>query len=315
MTDAQVQTMKETRLIWRGIVAMSHLSVWSAPGNGGKTSLAKFAAGELAADGFTVLFFQEDASAGDLPGLHQHAKDCGYSLLNSTLANQAPEDQIEVLRDLVSSAADLSEYVMFFDTLKKYTDLMSKSGAREFFKMMRSLTQRGATVVLLGHTNKHKDTSGKLIFEGVGDVRNDVDELLYIEATDKDAGGIVTLTIKPDKVRCVVTEASFTLDTKTMQVTACDSVVDVASILEHKRRQKEDPPVIEAIRTALARGGMTITALVDTVTKQGFNRRQVRDVVDRYSSTHPADPEAIWIETFMKINNARHIGLKPRATR
>ena len=32
----------------------------------------------------------------------------------------------------------------------------------------------GATIVLLGHTNKHVGLDGKLIFEGVADVRNDV---------------------------------------------------------------------------------------------------------------------------------------------
>lgn len=316
VTDEQVQAMKETRLIWRDIIAMSHLSVWSAPGNGGKTSLAKFAAGELAADRFTVLFFQEDASAGDLPGLHQHAKEHGYRLLNSTLAGSAPEDQIKVLRALVSNSADLSEWVMFFDTLKKYTDLMSKGGARSFFQMMRSMTQRGATVVLLGHTNKHKGVDGKLIFEGVGDVRNDVDEMLYIEATDKDAAGVVTLTIKPDKVRCAVKEASFTLDTRTMEVTPCDSVVDVASILETQRRAADDPPVIEAVRSALTNGGMSHTELIDAVMRTaGTPRARVRDVVDRYCSTDPSDPKALWIETRMRSNNFRHIGLKPGTPR
>ena len=192
VTDEQVRAMKQTRLIWRDLIAMSHLAVWSAPGNGGKTSLATFAAGELA-DEFSVLYFQEDASAGDLPALHQHAASHGYQLLNSTLADASPEDQIKVLQQLIQGGADLGGFVLFFDTLKKYTDLMSKGGTRAFFKLMRGLTQRGATVVLLGHTNKHKGTDGKLIFEGVGDVRNDVDELLYIESTEKDASGGVML--------------------------------------------------------------------------------------------------------------------------
>ena len=42
VTDEQVALMKATRLIWRDTIALSHLSVWSAPGNGGKTTMARF---------------------------------------------------------------------------------------------------------------------------------------------------------------------------------------------------------------------------------------------------------------------------------
>ena len=70
----------------------------------------------------------------------------------------------------------LGNIVLIVDTLKKFVELMSKGGARLFFSLMRALTQRGATVILLGHTNKHRGPDGKLVFEGVGDVRADVDE-------------------------------------------------------------------------------------------------------------------------------------------
>jgi hypothetical protein len=172
VTQEQVNNMTDTRMIWRALIALSHLSVWSAPGNGGKTTIAKLAAAELSRDGFTVFFLQEDASAGDLPVLFEHAQTHGYLLLNSTLNGGSPQDQIDTLYELVATDTNLSNYVFFLDTLKKFVDIMKKGGAREFFQLMRALTTRGATVVLLGHTNKHLGLDGKLIFEGVGDVRN-----------------------------------------------------------------------------------------------------------------------------------------------
>lgn len=310
VTDEQVKNMQETRMIWRSVVAMSHLSVWSAPGNGGKTSLAKHAAGEMAAAGFDVCFFQEDASAGDLPSLHEHAKTHGYRMLNSTLAASTPEAQIAVLRSLAEDGADLSNCVMFFDTLKKYADLMNKGSARFFFRLMRSLTQRGATVVLLGHTNKYKTKEDKLVFEGVGDVRNDVDELFYIDATDKDPLGVVTLTIRPDKVRCFAKEATFTLNTKTMEVRHSDSVVDVVSIIDANRRTQEDAPVIACIKGALNSGPMNSTDLFKLVSKEGGKSfDHVRDVAKRYSSTNSKDSHALWLEE-TGLNNARIFSLK-----
>lgn len=312
VTDEQVDNMKATRMIWRDIIALSHLSVWSAPGNGGKTSLAKFAAGELAEDDFKVLFFQEDASAGDLPALHEHAKEHGYRMLNSTLAGSAPEDQVKALREMSKRDTDLSGFVMFFDTLKKYTDLMSKGGARSFFQLMRSLTQRGATVILLGHTNKHRGVDGKLMFEGVGDVRNDVDEMIYIEATDKDPTGVVTLTMKPDKVRCAIKEATFTLDTKCMQVRALDHVVDVGALLEAKRRHEEDGPLIASISAVLRHGGKPRTDLVAAAVQQsGQSRTAVMRVLERYCTEDPEDQRALWLETRLKFNNTRHVAMRP----
>lgn len=312
VTDEQVDAMTKTQMIWRDIVASTHLGVWCAPANGGKTTLAKFAAGELAPK-FTVLFFQEDASAGDLPALFEHAKHHGYQMLNSTLSGSVPEDQLDTLRDLIKSEADLTAFVMIFDTLKKYTDLMSKGGTRAFFLLMRSLTQRGATVILLGHTNKHKGVDGKLIFEGVGDVRNDVDELIYIEATEKDANGVVTLTMRPDKVRCVVKETTFTLDTTTMQVRALDRVVDVAVLREVERRRAEDAPLIAEFRAALMPGGMNHTELMLKVRKtSGATKARAHDVFERYCSESVDDPSALWIETRFRVNNIRHISLAPR---
>lgn len=314
VTEKQVKEMAETRMIWRDIIAASHLAVWSAPANGGKTTIARFAAGELA-QAHRVLFFQEDASAGDLPAMYQHAVDHGYEMLNSTLAGSSTEAQIEALRKLAKAGASLDGVVMFFDTLKKFTDLMSKGGARAFFKLMRSLTQRGATIVLLGHTNKHRGVDGKLMFEGVGDVRNDVDELIYIDATDKDPRGVVTLTMRPDKVRCAVRETTFELDTRCMSVRALERVVNVAAIVDKQRQREEDEPIVQGVLDALANGGMKHTELRDRViASTSGSRTTVSQVIERYVSADMDDPHALWVETRMRLNNVRHISLRPRAS-
>lgn len=259
-----------------------------------------------------MFFFQEDAGAGDLPMLHQHAKDNGYFMLNSTLAGSSPEDQLDVLEGMVQRGTRLDNVVLFLDTLKKYLDLMSKRGSRQFFQLQRSLTQLGCTVILLGHTNKHKGMDGKPVFEGVGDVRNDVDELIYLDATDKDAAGMVTVTMRPDKVRCAVKERSFQLNTRTLEVRPLDEVIDVASLVEARQRLEQDRPLIEAVTSALSGGGMNYTDLLQRVMdSSGSSRTTVRKVVDRYMSEDLTDPKALWIETRLRTNNARYISLRP----
>jgi hypothetical protein len=153
-----------------------------------------------------------------------------------------------------------------------------------------------------------------MVFEGVGDVRNDVDELLYIEATDKDSEGVVMLTMSPDKVRCIARPATFSLDTKTMSISPQDEVVDVSALLDRQRQRERDEPVIEAVFTALSAGGMGIEKLVDEVAKQtGRGAKVSRAVIKRYCSERLEDAWALWIETRMAHNNVRHISLPPRA--
>ncbi len=315
VNSEQVKDMQETVMIWRDLIARSHLAVWAAPPNGGKTTIAKLAAAELAALGYDVLFFQEDAAAGDLPALHAHATEHGYRMLNTTLTGACPADQLAVLSDLVDGGADLSNTVMFFDTLKKYLDLMSKGGARAFFKLMRGLTIRGATIVLLGHTNKHRGIDGKLIFEGVGDVRSDVDELLYVESVKDEGRREVTMTVQPDKVRAVVKEATFRLDLATMAARALPQVIDVQEQRRHAEQRKEDADLIEHVRAVLRanRGGMSKTALVEqTALASGAGQKAVRGVVGRYLGTDTADTSALWIESYTRATNTRHISLPPR---
>lgn len=309
VTEDVVARMSETILIWRKIIASAHVAAWIAPGNGGKTTIAKKAAAELSASGWQVFFLQEDAGAGDLPALFAHAKEHGYKLLNSTLGNATPADQIEVLRALAVGGADLSRFVFFFDTLKKYAELMSKGATRELFTLLRSLTARGATIILLGHANKHRGIDGKLIFEGVGDIRNDVDELIYLESTERDTTGKVVLTMTPDKVRSLVKPVSFELDTRTMELRLIDQPVDI----HRARQQREDVEAIAVVQEAIATIGMKKTALADLVAKRcGVGRRVATTMIERYSGSEPG-PGVLWLQTHMRTNNTIHISLPPVA--
>ena len=312
VTREQVEKMEATKIIWRQAIPDKHVIVINAPGNGGKTTIAKFAAGELAQQGYTVLFFQEDAGAGDLPALHEHAQAHGYKLMNSTLTQSTPETQLAVLQRFVRDGADLSGFVMFFDTLKKFADLMSKGGARAFFTLMRGLTQRGATIVLLGHTNKHVGLDGKLIFEGVADVRNDVDELFYIESTKPDSQNRVLLTMTPDKQRAAVKPLTFELSIDDMSLRVLDRPVNVREIQRMEAQREEDAPINQAIRQALAHTGMNRTELVDLVASQtDYGIKAVRRVLDRHCTTDQSCTSSLWLETRLRMNNVRHIARHP----
>jgi len=221
---------------------------------------------------------------------------------------------LNALHGLVAGGGDLRGHVFFVDTLKKFADLMNKGGSREFFRLMRGLTVRGCTAVLNGHTNKHRGPDGKLIFEGVGDVRNDVDELIYIEATDKDAQGTVTINMVPDKVRCMARELSLRYHTESRELQVLPGVVNVAAIAARQRQLKADASVISNVLVVLRRhGGMNFTELAEQVAiASGIGRNAARVVIERYASEDVGNTEALWMDTRIRTaKNARRISLRP----
>lgn len=310
ITEDFVKDLEDTHFVWKHIVAAAHLCVLAAPGGSGKSVIARRSAGDMSRDGLKVLYFMEDAGATDFKHLQRHASEHGYTLLNSTAGNKSPDDIFRMIRALSTSTSRLEGYVLILDTMKKFLDVMGKAGAREFFKVLRAITTLGGTVLLLGHTNKHKDLEGKLIFEGVGDIRNDIDELFYIDAVD-DVGGDRLATISPDKVRCMAEACTFRLVRSTLE--AIDApLTDVAAISAAARREKQDMHVIAAIEAILkARGGESQEKLVAEVGKSvGLGITKVRAIVRDYSDLE-AGTAARWNVTRGIRNNENRVSWPP----
>jgi hypothetical protein len=65
--------------------------------------------------------------------------------------------------------------IIVLDTLKKFADLMDKKTSSEFMRVGRAFVSNGGTLILLAHTNKNRDSEGKVIFGGTSDIVDDVD--------------------------------------------------------------------------------------------------------------------------------------------
>ena len=311
ITEEFVKDIEEAHFLWRHIIAAAHLCGWAAPGGSGKSMIARRAAQDMARDGLKVLYFMEDAGATDFKYLHRHATEHGYTLINSTAGHKSPADIFKTIRRLAMSSSRLEGYVLILDTLKKFLDVMGKSGARDFFQVLRAITTLGGTVLLLSHTNKHKDSNGKLVFEGVGDLRNDIDELFYIEAVDDPHTGARVATITPDKSRCAAEACSFRLDPSSLQ--AYDTALtDVSAIAAAARREKEDGHVIAAIEAILkARGGESQERLAaDVAGLVGVGIKKVRTVLRDYSDQDGSEGLR-WNVTRGGLNNATRVSWPP----
>ena len=105
------------------------------------------------------------------------------------------------MKEFVAIGERLDDAVFILDTLKKFIDMLDKKSVKPFFCLLRQLTALGATIILLGHANKHRDNNGNLVFEGVGDVLSDTDAMLIFERmkSAEDGGIDITTVCDPDR--------------------------------------------------------------------------------------------------------------------
>lgn len=168
-----------------GDVTLSgEISIWYAPPNSGKTLLALHLAMEAVASkriAPTDIFYVnvDDSTAGvaakmralDDYGIHQLAE--GEHDFTSTQLVPAMETMI----DNGSAHGKL----IIIDTLKKFTDLMSKRDSSNFGKLARLFAMANGSLLGLAHTNKHRSANKKLVFAGTADLHEDSDCCYYLD--------------------------------------------------------------------------------------------------------------------------------------
>lgn len=252
LTTEEAEQMSDPDFLYPNLIIAGHVVVIAAEPNGGKTTIFIHVAAELSASGCKVYYVNADTSGGDAKAMVQHAHNYGYQLLLPDLAGRSMDEVVAYLAAMNEARADYSETVFIFDTLKKMTDVINKSRAKELYKLFRGLSGKGMTIILLAHTNKYKDTEGKPIYEGTGDLRSDVDELIYL-IPQKHEDGSMTVSTAPDKVRGKFEPITFHI-TPDREVTLQQQFVDVATNKQAQLQREHDQPVIEAISESIATG-------------------------------------------------------------
>jgi hypothetical protein len=150
-----------------------------APSNAGKSLLTFFMLREAIKSGTldpsSVMYINADDGEEDIILKTRYAKAYGFNHISPGLGGlHNPEMVKEKIQELIDTN-QASGIVIIFDTLKRFTNVMDKFVVRDFTNLCRSFTQKGGTVIALGHVNKRRFDGDPLIPEGVEDLRNDVD--------------------------------------------------------------------------------------------------------------------------------------------
>jgi hypothetical protein len=213
-------------------------------------------------------------------------------LLPDMKLGKSMDNVVEELQTLNSRTANLDKVVFIFDTLKKMTDVISKHKSKDLYKLFRSLSGKGATIILLAHTNKYDDEDGNPVFEGTGDLRADVDELIYLIPV-KNPDGSLTVSTKPDKVRGEFKPITFDIS-KDRKVTQRDKYIDTQSSQKLSNKIEKDLDLIEFINNAIDAGHTSQKLIIETVKNiSSFGTRVIRRVLSDYSTTIKNSDDAV----------------------
>ena len=280
LTDEEKHMLTDPEWIYPDLIVRGHIVAIVAEPNGGKTTLMAHVAGEIA-KGYRVVYVNADISGSDARQMQDHADDHGYQLLLPDMkAGLSMDDVVAQIERMNQVIADYSGIVFIFDTLKKMTDVINKSKSKQLYKTLRGLSAKGMTVVLLAHTNKYSDADGRPIYEGTGDLRSDIDELIYL-LPEKHADGSMTVSTLPDKKRADLHPVTFEVSPD-RDVRRAESYIDVAQAKRIAQDRERDLSVIEAILDAIQAGHAKQTEII-RVCAEIAGRRTVERVLRQYA--------------------------------
>jgi len=285
--EQQIESFSDPKWLYRNLIIQGHIIVLPAKPNGGKTTICMYLAAQLSSEGYDVIYVNADVGQSDVKAMWHFAKDKKFKLLTPDLVEgQSMESVKNDLVELNNSGGDFSGTILFIDTLKKMADVIVKSQAKELYQLFRSLSAKGMTIVLLAHTNKYDDAEGNPIYEGTGDLRADVDELIYL-IPQKNDDGSMTVSTQPDKVRGLFEPITFNISAN-RDVTLLDEFIDVADSLRTQNQLEKDNPVIELIMESIKAEQFTEAKIIAYVKNSGsgFGWRTVTAVLKRYIGMH-----------------------------
>ena len=276
---SEAEVFSDPHWVYENLIIDGHITVIVAEPNGGKTALMWHLSPLIRQKGYQVFYINSDIGASDARSMIPEAQAGGFRLLLPDIKGDGMPDVIDRLIKLAKSGQTLSRTLIIIDTLKKASSPNQKEQMRNFMKLCRKLTGQGATLVLLGHTNKYYNDDGLPQYEGVGDIRSDTDELIYL-LPRKNPDGTRTISTIPDKIRGQFTPISFKIN-EDRTVTQLDRYIDLQASKVAELQYLKDREEIEEIHEVLDNGPQNQSAIV---METHMNQRHATKLLRRYKN-------------------------------
>jgi len=258
-------------------------AIYAAPGTG-KTLLTLWMLRDQISKGLIhgnqVFYVNADDNYKGMTEKLEIAEEFGLQILVPNFNDFAVDQMLPLMISLAKSG-QAHGVIFVLDTLKKFTDLMDKRMSSQFGNTARQFVTAGGSLIVLAHTNKHKDADGKGIYSGTSDIVDDSDCGFIIDKlgeSDEFSGKKITVEFSNIKSRGdVASKLGFTYSNGGQSyLDLLDSVerIDEKS-LEGSKREIElekllvrDEEIIKAVCLAINEGVQSKDILVKEVKKR-----------------------------------------------
>ena len=275
ITDEDIESLQDDEWLYENMVVGQHLTLIVADANGGKTTIMfQEVCRQIAlSGGHKIFYFDEDSPRGEIKRKGRLIREWGLKgkmiYLNS--ANKNYESDMDLITADIQKSIDAREnctnVVIVFDTLRRFGSPNGKGNsakeANGYTKLLSDFASKcGATCVLLGHCNKNRNDAGKLVFEGMTDLRANVDNLLIFDTIGSSDDGCQQIKVYADKKRACFEDSYFKIDTKTREVIKLDekpTVVDTSKPKNVQSRMVDESVIIDEIKMVLWESNKPIT--------------------------------------------------------
>jgi hypothetical protein len=273
--------------------------------NGGKTLLAiwllieQIKSGEI--DGNDVYYINADDNHKGITQKLELAEQHGFIMLAPGY-HGFKADQLSVYLDRLIQSDQARGKVIVLDTVKKFTDIMDKREGSKFGEAVRQFVAHGGTVIMLAHTNKHRDVDGKLVFSGTSDLVDDCDCAYLLDTISDDGSPKRVVEFENIKSRGdVASKSGYSFDSsdgksykqRLESVSPVDDKEREAA--EHRRildeQLERDKDAIHTIRECLiAQDKMQKTELIKAATERSaISKIKLTKALHRYTGGNKAE--------------------------
>lgn len=279
-TELKRKMLSDVFIMDRIAILGQWTAIYAAPGTG-KTLLTLWMLRDQISKGLIqgnqVFYVNADDNYKGMTEKLEIAEEFGLQVFVPNFNGFGVDQMLPFMKSLAKSG-QAHGIIFVLDTLKKFTNLMDKQTSSEFGNTAREFISAGGSLIVLAHTNKHKDVEGKGIYSGTSDIVDDADCVFIINKlgeSDEFAGKKTTVEFSNIKSRGdVASMLGFTYSTGGQSYSdLLDSVIRIdektlkgsKQQIDAEKQLASDTGIIEAACLAIKVGINTKDALIKEI--------------------------------------------------
>jgi hypothetical protein len=299
-SEALARQLRDEVFVLELIALLGQATMLYGPANAGKTLLGLSLLIDAISDGRIqaehIFYINSDDALKGLVEKVQIAEEHGFMMVADGYSGFENKDLLSYIGQL-DSPASAAGVVIVIDTVKKFTDLMSKKESSNFTAGIRRFISKGGTVIGLGHVNKQRGANDKLVYAGTTDIIDDFDCAYVIDVVeDGYASGTRVVEFENKKLRgSVAPRVGFSYLHPSSVSCYRDMLDSVARLPDEEvqdlataTRLRRDAPLIEIVETSIKSGRNAKKDLIAALRGQGqLSRAKAAAFIEQYCGDDP----------------------------